>query len=267
MEPAAKAPHAAMLPQPPEAADAAQAVTMDNFLLRGGLVDAWFLRRSDVLLVTFDNLSSIGEYDPPQPWLQARAARGGLSILGILASRKDWYRNADTAGLIIALRDAGLFAGFRRVVFTGASMGGFAALAYSALVPGSTVLAFSPQSTLSRKIAPFERRYTYAQRKWDWKSPDFLDAALAVPLTAEVVLVYDPFVPEDRLHAKRLAGPNVETVALDHFGHKAIRGLKPLGVLQMLIDGVAKGTLDHAALHQGLRKRRSQRSWQRTLLA
>ena len=267
-EPEVKAtPTAALFATPPEAADAAQAVTMDSFVLRGGLVDGWFLRRSDVLLVTFDNLSSIGEYDPPQPWLQARAAKAGVSILGLIASRKDWYRNADTPALLTALRDAGLFRGFRRVVFVGASMGGFAALAYSALVPGSTVLAFSPQSSLSKKVAPFERRYTYAQRKWDWKSPEYLDAAAAVPLAAQVFLAYDPFIPEDRAHADRLAGPNVEPLRLGHFGHKAIRQLKAVGVLQMLIEGVASGDLDRLALAQGLRNRRGQRSWQRALLA
>ena len=263
----APAPIAAQFPTPAEAVDAAQAVAMDAFLLRGGLVDAWFLRRSDVLLVTFDNLSSIGEYTPPQPWLQARAAKAGHSILGMMASRKDWYRNPDTPALLIALRDAGLFRGFRRVVFVGASMGGFAALAYSALVPGSTVLAFSPQSSLSKKLARFERRYVYAQRKWDWKSPAFLDAAATVALAAQVVLVYDTFVAEDRAHAQRLMGPNVTSLRLDHFGHKAIRQVKAVGVLQMLIEGVAAGDLDQAAFFTGLRARRAQRPWQRALLA
>ena len=267
-EPAARpVAHPALFPAPPEADDAAQAVTMDSFVLRGGLVDGWFLRRSDVLLVTFDNLSSIGEYDPPQPWLQARAAQAGHSILGVIASRKDWYRNADTPALLTALREAGFFAGFRRVVFVGASMGGFAALTFSALVPGSVVLAFSPQSSLSKKIASFERRYTYAQRKWDWKSPEYLDAAAAVPVAAQVFIAYDPFVAEDRAHAQRLAGANVTPLRLDHFGHKAIRQLKAVGVLQMVIEGVAAGDLNLMALAHGLRARRSQRTWQRALLA
>ena len=135
---------------PPEVPDAATGAGMERFLLRGGLVDAWFEDAAgcDVLAVTFDNLSSIGEYDPPQPWLRWRMRQAGIPLLGIMASRKDWYRNEDTAPLITALREAGLFARFRRVVFVGASMGGFAALAFAPLVPSAAVQA---------SVAPLER--------------------------------------------------------------------------------------------------------------
>jgi len=259
------APLPALFPDPLVARDAAEAVTQDAFLLRGGLVDAWFLRRSDVLLVTFDNLASVGEYDPPQPWLQMRAANAGVSILGIMASRKDWYRNDDTAPLIESLRDAGLFAQFRRVCFVGASMGGFAALTYSSLVPGSVVLAFSPQTSLSRKIARFDKRYRYAARTWDWDSPAHLDAATAASLAAEVYVVFDPFVPEDRAHADRIAGPRVRQIKAPHMGHRAIRQLKSVGVLQALIERVAKGTFDPLAHAKGYRARRGVVGWQKAL--
>ena len=260
------APLPALFLDPPVVAGAAEGVERDSFLLRGGLVDAWFLRRSDVLLVTFDNLSSVGEYDPPQPWLQMRAANAGLSILGIMASRKDWYRNADTPALIESLRDAGLFAQFRRVVFVGASMGGFAALAYSALVPGSVVLAFSPQTSLARHLARFDKRYRYATKKWDWETPAHLDAAAAAPLAAEVHVVFDPFIPEDRAHADRIIGPGVRQIRASHMGHRAIRQLKAVGVLQALIDGVARGTFDPLTHARAYRARRGLQAWQKGLL-
>ena len=256
-----------IFPPPEEVASPTDAVRREAFLLRGGLVDAWFIRRSDVLLITFDNLGSIGEYAPPQPWLQGRAAKAGFSILGLMASRKDWYRNDDTPRLLIALRDAGLFAGFRRILLVGASMGGFAALTYASLIPGAVVLAFSPQTTLSRQIAPFERRYRYAARKWDWSSPAFLDAAEGASAAAEVHLVYDPFVREDKAHALRLTGPQVRHYPMGHMGHRAIRGIKTTGMLQTLIEGIATGSLDRQALAQGLRARRQDPSWQRALLA
>ena len=264
--PPADTPRPALLPPPPEAASSADTAGRDSFLLRGGLCDAWFLRRSDVLLVTFDNLASVGEYDPPQPWLQARAALAGLSILGLLAHRKDWYRNPDTPALIIALRAAGLFDGFRRIVFTGASMGGYAALAYSALVPGSVVLAFSPQTSLAPAVTPFEQRYRYAARKWDWASPTFLDAAASAPHAAEVHLVYDPFVPEDHAHAARVTGQHVNHIRVGHFGHRAIRNLKTAGLLQALVEDVAQGRFDPAAFANAFRIRRTMVPWQRALL-
>lgn len=254
---------------PPDVGDAAAAAGLDRFLLRGGLVDAWFedAPGCDVLAVTFDNLSSVGEYDPPQPWLRWRMRQAGIPLLGLMASRKDWYRNDDTAPLIVALREAGLFARFRRVVFVGASMGGFAALAYAPLVPGAAVLAFSPQSTLARKLVPFERRYRYASKKWDWAAPGHLDAAEAGKGGREVTLVYDPFVTEDRQHASRIEGAGVRHVGVPFMGHRAIRQIKATGGLQDLIEGVVRGVPDWAAFWRAVRGRRAQVPWQRALVA
>lgn len=262
--PQAAAP-AAFLP-PPLVATAAEATGCNAFLLPGGLVDACFLRRSDELLVTFDNLASVGEHVPAQPWLQMRAAKAGVSVLGLMASRKDWYRNTDTPALITTLRDAGFFRQFRRVVFVGASMGGFAALTYSALVPGSTVLAFSPQSSLAKNLVPFEKRYKFSQRKWNWTSPAFRDAAEAAATAAEVYLVYDPFVPEDKAHAARIMGPGVRHLHVDHLGHRAIRLMKETGGLQLLIESVAKGCFDLATFAKASRGRRKVLTWQRAVL-
>ncbi len=254
---------------PPVIKTLTTAAKKDRFLYRAGLVDAWFdaSSGSDVLAVTFDNLSSVGEYVPPQPWLRWRVEQAGISLLGIMASRKDWYRNTDTATLLAALRDAGLFARFRRVVFVGASMGGFAALAYASIVPGAAVLAFSPQTTLARTLAPFERRYRYAARKWDWADPAFLDGAGVGLAGAEVTLVYDPFVKEDRAHALRIVGNNVRHVPAPLMGHRAIRQIKLVGGLQELIEGVVRGNPDMTAFWQTFRARRGQIAWQRALVA
>lgn len=260
-----KEPSPAMFPRPEASATVAEAVTQQAFYLPAGLVEGWFIRRSDILIVSFDNLSSIGEYVPPQPWMQARAAKGGFSVLGIMASRRDWYRNEDAPNLLIALRDAGFFAQFRRVIFTGASMGAFAALSLAHLVPGAAVLAFSPQSTLSRKIATFETRYRFAARKWDWKGP-YHDAAQTLPDIAEVWIVYDPHMPEDAAHVARLQGPQVRRIHAPHMGHRAIRHLKGIGILQALIDDVAHERFDPSAFSKALRGRRDLRAWQRSLL-
>ncbi len=247
------------------AASAKTAVKMDVFFLRGGMVDACFIRRNDTLLVTFDNLSSIGEQDPPQPWMMGLASRAGLSILGIMANQKDWYRNADAPRIIRELQAEGLFDRFRRVLFVGASMGGYAALAFAKLVPGAAVLAFSPQTSLAKRIVPFERRYQYAQRRWDWLAPEFLDAAACVTPGAEIYLAYDPFVPEDRAHARRI--PGAKHIRLSHMGHRAIRSVKDYGGLTGMVASIADGTFDAAALATALRGRKSDLQWKRELFA
>lgn len=263
--PAAPAP--AKFPPPPYAKSPASAARMKAFRLDGGLVEAYFVRRSDTLLVTFDNLASVGEYDPPQPWLMGTTDRLGHSVLGILARQKDWYRNPDTPALIAALRDVGLFRKFARVVFTGTSMGGFAALAYAALVPGAAVLAFSPQTSLAREIVPFEHRFPYGRRRWDWTTPDYLDAAACLAPGAEVSVVFDPFVAEDKAHVERLAAAGVTRIPLPHLGHRALGVLKEIGALQGLIGAVAEGRHDPVALARVVRARRGSLQWRRALFA
>ena len=254
-------------PQPSPAKSAKGAVRRKAFVLRDEFVDAYHVRRSDVLFVTFDNLGTVEEYDPPQPWMHRRLERMGVSVLGMIAKRKDWYRNPSAARLLTELRDAGFFERFSRIVFTGSSMGGYAALTFAGLVPGADVMAFSPQSTLNRDLAPFEERYPYGQRKWDWDTPDFLDAAEAVPRTSHVWLIYDPFVPEDRAHARRLDGPNVRHVKLGHFGHRAIRKLSEFRLLDPLVTGIAAGSVDWPAFWRDLRQaRRDNRGYLKALL-
>ncbi|GFE50713.1 hypothetical protein So717_24660 [Roseobacter cerasinus] len=225
------------------------------------------MRRAPVLFVTFDNLGSVGEYDPPQPWLHMRVQKLGFSILGLIARRKDWYRNADTPMLLTCLQEAGFFEQFERVIFTGTSMGGYAALTYSRLVPGAEVAIFSPQTTLNQQITPFEARFKYALRKWDWDSPAFLDATEAVPKAARVLLFYDPFVPEDRAHAQRLLHPNVTHVKCRHFGHRALRQVKACGVLEDLFGAIGAGTFEATAFVRSLSHRRNLRPWRKALLS
>ena len=251
--------------RPPKIANAAEAKGKDAFFLQAGQIDAWFERRSDVLIVSFYNLATVGEHEVPHPWFYGNIAKQGYSVLGLIAKRRDWYRNTDTPQTIEALRDAGLFKDFRRVLFVGASMGGFAALTYSKLVPGSGVLAFSPQSSLAPQLVPFEGRYGRAQRRFDWSGPEHCDAAEGIPAASDVTLVYDPFVPEDKAHAKRLSGPNVRVLHAQHMGHQAIRVLKHVGVLPDLFSAIAEDRFDRATFFQALRGRRTQMRWLREL--
>lgn len=142
-------------------------------------------------------------------------------------------------------------------------MGGFAALTYSKLVPGSGVLAFSPQSSLALDIVPFEYRYRRPQKKFDWSSPDHRDAADAIGHASDITIAFDPFVPEDKAHAARLEGPNVTFLHVGHMGHQAIRVLKHVGVLQTLFTEVAENRFDRPAFFRTLRGRRQQMRWLR----
>lgn len=251
----------------PPQMDLDAAAGADHFLIMGDHANLWFEpRRSDTLIVSFDNLATIDEGWPRGPWLSRRLDPLGHSVLGVQSHAKDWFRQPTAPALLRGLEERGFFRRFARVVLIGASMGGFAALNFAPLIPDARVLAFSPQSTMNKGIAPFEARFPFAVRKSNWEGMPFLDAAAAIPYIRKVALVYDPFVPEDRAHAARLAGPNVQLLRAPFCTHEAIRVLIKSGALLGLVADMAAGDAIGARFWSDFRARKTVPKWQRALL-
>jgi FkbM family methyltransferase len=248
---------------------AAQAHNRNEFWLKGDHCDVVFTRRSETLLVTFDNLASIDERPGTRPWpawLEHRAKALSYSILGLQTHEKDWFRQPETEKWLVDLQKAGFFKPFKHIVFIGTSMGGFAALCYAGLVPGARVLAFSPQSALNRQIAPFEQRYPYPFRKFNWDSPAYLDAAEHVDQIAGGHVFYDPNVAEDKQHAQRLRTPGLTDVAIPYAGHTLIRVLVKSGAFDHLLETYpATGQLDKR-FFEHLKNKRANPKWARPFL-
>ena len=243
------------------------AATADRFLIQGDHAKLWFEGRSDVLIVSFDNLATIDEGWPRAPWAWRRLQPMGHSVLGVQSHAKDWFRQPTAPQLLRGLEERGFFRRFRRIVLTGASMGGFAALNFAPLIPDARVLAFSPQSTMNKVIAPFEARFPYAVKKSNWSGMPFLDAAAAIPYIRRAVILYDPMVPEDRTHAARMAGPNVQFLRAPFTTHEAIRVVLKTGTFPLLINALVQGDRIGPDFWQAFRARRSVTKWQRALLA
>lgn len=242
----------------------------ENFWLSGTDCDLVATLRSDTLLVTFDNLASINERSetrPWAPWLGARAEALNYSILGVQSHHKDWYRSAEPPEQIAALQENGFFDRFKNIVFTGTSMGGFAALCFAGLVPRAKVLAFSPQSTLNREIAPFEKRYRYPYRKFDWQTPGFLDAAQHVGDISSGHVFYDPRVQEDKLHAERLQSPTLTQVQIPFAGHTLIRVIVKAGALEHLLSTYPETGQIDPTFFRLMRNRRQNENWAKPFLA
>lgn len=256
-------------PVPPPAMDVARAAFAHRFLVQGEHGNLWFegCEATDTLIVSFDNLATIDEGWPRNPWAWRRLEPTGHAVLGVQSHAKDWFRQPTTPAQLAALRDAGFFGRFRRIVLTGASMGGFGALNFAPLIPGARVLAFSAQSTMNKAVAPFEQRFPFAVRKSDWAAPPFLDAAAAIPYIPRVVLIHDPFVPEDKAHAARMHGPNVEQIACPHATHEAIRVILKSGTFPLLIDALVRNEPVGPAFWAAYRARRTVPKWQRALIA
>lgn len=224
-----------------------------------------FMPRSSKLLVTFDHYGSIHSEPPRLPWGHGLAAQMGWSHLGNMTKQNDWFRHKDMFALYRELRDTSFFEGFDEVVFYGASMGGYAACAFSVVHPGARVVAISPQSTLRKSIAPFETRFPNGRKLGQWSGP-WVDGARTIADASSVKLIYDPFWEADAAHAARLAGPQVQHYHAAFMGHRVPQHLKSMGLLSTIASRAIKGGLNPRKFHQLLRKRHSDPMYVRDLL-
>lgn len=221
-------------------------------------------RDPDRLVVTFDNLSAVGDNAPDRvPWGYKFLREAGVAHLGVLAHRKDWYREPGLISALEALRDDGFFARYRDVIFTGTSMGGFAALAFSSLAPGARVLAFSPQTTLDEAIVPWETRFGMGRIR-NWRLP-FSDAAFEVEEAAEAIIISDPYFELDQRHVERLKTPNIRHLKAWYSGHFSPVFLRRAELLKPVMSRMIDGTLTEEAFYRLYRARKRLPWYKRSL--
>ncbi|WP_265501125.1 glycosyltransferase family 2 protein [Paracoccus beibuensis] len=199
-------------------------------------------RKRTHLFVTFDNLSQVGLTGIDRDaWGYEFARKSDWSQLGIFAFRANWFRTPLLFDYLRHLRDAKLFERYETVTFSGTSMGAYAACAFSSLVPGAQVIAFSPQSTLSAGLVPWEGRFP-SGRAADWRG-DFSDAAAETAGAGRIFLIYDPLEENDRLHAERFTGDNVIHLRTPMAGHKTALRLRQADLLSRVVRGLATHSL------------------------
>jgi hypothetical protein len=214
-----------------------------------------FLPGGRTLVVTFEPVvvgKEVTDFNRPV-WGQAFLQRRGVSILGVKRLASDWYRSDDLHRLFRRLQAAGWFGGFKRVIFYGPSMGGYAALAFAACAPGCTILALNPQSTLAPDLVWFDQRFAGA-RAQAWEG-DFIDGVDGAMTAARVYACYDPHFLKDRLHVERLPTHNRVNLRLPFVGHTTAQALNALGLLGHVFDQVLAGTLSEAGFREMARQR------------
>jgi hypothetical protein len=236
----------------------------DGFFTDCGEHSFLYMPRGDTLVVTFDNLDiAMTKRDDRRPWGFSFIESEGWSMLGVMANGWTWFRDDAVVAEFDRLRNSGFFDQFKRVVFYGASMGGYGAAAYSAAAKGSTVFVISPQSTLDKEIVPWEMRY---KKVWsrDFSGP-YGDASISSQSAANVHLMYDPYVAADAAHAARFTGDNVTHWRCPLLGHRLGSSLNQMGILQEIARKSILGELDQITFYKLLRKRHDFPRYQREL--
>lgn len=236
----------------------------DGFFTDCGDHSFLYIPRGETLVVTFDNLDiAMTKREERRPWGFGFIESEGWSMLGVMANGWTWFRDGAVTDEFNRLRDSGFFDQFKRVVFYGASMGGYGAAAYSAAAKGSTVFVISPQSTLDKEIVPWEMRY---KKVWGRDfSGEYGDASISSQTAADVHLMYDPYVAPDAGHAARFTGKNVIHWRCPLLGHRLGSSLQQMGILQEIARKSILGELDQLTFYKLLRKRHTFPRYQREL--
>ncbi|MCY4180847.1 MAG: phosphoadenosine phosphosulfate reductase [Litoreibacter sp.] len=225
---------------------------------------ALFVKSGPTLIVTFENLDHVFEHGERLPWGFDFVQSQGWSILGLMAHDWTWYRDGNVYAFFDRLRDEGFFDQFERVVFYGASMGAYAACAFSAACPGATVVAISPQATLDRDLCSWETRY---KKAWLRNFNAAYGYAPQESATArDVFIFYDPLEPLDAMHAALFQGQNVTKLKCRFQGHRIASGLIQMGLLKPVVSACVDGTMTRAVFYKMLRARREFRRYLRELL-
>jgi hypothetical protein len=226
---------------------------------------ALFVQSGKTLVVTFDNLDMVtlgGE--ARMPWGFSFVQSKGWSVLGVMSRGWTWYRDENLFDFFDRLQKDGFFEQFDQVVFYGASMGAYAACAFSSAVPGATVIAISPQATLDRELTSWETRFKKAwRRNYNTRygyAPDQVKTA------KKVYLFFDPTDKEDAMHAALFQSDNVEKLHCRNMGHRIASLWLSMGILKPVTEACVDHTLNRTQLYTWFRKRRDSLRFQKELL-
>jgi hypothetical protein len=222
--------------------------------LPGHVLDLVVPEGSSRLVVLFPPMG-VRPGKPSAAWGVKFVTGQRMAALCVTPRRNDWYRAPELLEWFGAGRFHAIARDFDAHSFYGISMGGYAACAYSASVPGSTVLAYAPQSTLSPALVPWERRYPEGTRQ-DWSGP-WADAALTVHDAARAVIVFDPFARNDLRHAKRMEGSRTWLLRGPFLGHHIAQPLSRLGVLKKIFTITHEPALEPHSLPSLMRGRKN----------
>lgn len=227
---------------------------------------AAYVPRGKRLVVTFDNMKSREAPAPRYPWGWNFIKRHGWSHLGVCMTRRnDWFRHPELFDFFDMIREDRIFDHYEDVVFYGSSMGGYGALTYASAIPGARVVAFVPQTTLDRRIAPFETRYRQGFARGDWEDRRYADAVEGAQSAKSVTVFYDPYFAPDARHVARLPRHNLTALKLPFAGHRVPRLMLQMGVVQRASTAAIEGQLTGERFAHLIRKRRQNIGYVRIL--
>lgn len=198
----------------------------------------WHKGSSGVLLITFGGLLSLANGD--SFFADAPVKKLGLSCVGFMAKKTNWYPEANMLNAIAAI--APVISRYPARITYGGSMGGYAAIKFSKALDASAALSLCPQWSLDKSecddINPgYQNFFTPIMRGMSIKERD---------ISGRVYLFYDPSHSEDSFHARKIQGlsPLINSIRFYSSDHQIAPILAGTENLQLILGHVKSGKLD-----------------------
>jgi len=179
--------------------------------------------------------------DPRQAWYHLGIFRHGRTLVGLAESLD---RSVERLGA-------------ERIVTVGVSMGGYAALAFGALLGAHTAAAIAPQTVIDLDVMAEMDDHRYDRRLGEVRAagrldPAWTDLATALPATRRAATRYEIYYADrfriDRLHAERMA--DIDGVRLYRFGwggHELALRLRDSGALEAILRRALRAPVGEGA--------------------
>ncbi|MEN9865656.1 MAG: hypothetical protein RL748_1246 [Pseudomonadota bacterium] len=179
-----------------------------------------------------------GAFGDDSPFGLKLAKTRGANATFYVPKKNVWYQTSRIEEVIQAAK-AGLpqTAGMN-VINYGSSMGGFAACAFAGFSGASLVIAASPQISIDPAVVQNnDARWTDIGSRLKHPYPD---ARAGLTHCKRVVVLFDPYVLEDKWHVDQLQEAfQIEGLAFPSAGHGVLYTLKESGILKPLITSLA----------------------------
>lgn len=197
------------------------------------------------LIFTFDfmDVSEKKKLIEKEGWGFKFLKNNGFNVCSfILEDVYSWYRSQEFMEIMSIIKQTNPFLNFQNKISYGSSMGGYAASAFADALQVNKAILMNPISTLNKKLAPFEKRFSEVRNKNNWHE-NYHDGAFEarnVPL----FIIYDSLFKLDHRHVLRYKFQNnksVEEIRIPGVGHGipwhllALKVQKPL-VLSLIND-------------------------------
>lgn len=231
---------------------------MDRTLPHDAGISVGAQTSSDTLVVFFAGLGGNSPHTKFQFVDSSEREIDDVNRIFVRDVSKSWYQNgappctASVGDLCLELKHRIADSGATKVVFVGSSMGGYAAILYSALLGIGSAIAFSPQTFVGplNRLAYFDHRWMRPIAK-TWVTSfgrdrcwDLLPVLRRKQPPVGITVYYAAKHRLDRAHAMRLAEvPNVNLVGIEGHDHNIVRAVRDTDRLRGVLEQHASGVL------------------------